>query len=181
MVNDRMWQGYHRNEVTKEQLRNERFKHTFSELGIDPLLLPDYLDQHFIKLCPTKPNLHPYTKDILEYLTQKKYALYIVTNGFPETQHIKLEASQIDHYFKDIIHPEKAGAKKPIKTIFDFACNTAQVEHKNCLMIGDDLEADVLGAIDAGLQAIYYNPSASKNVPNSIIDIQSLKEIELYL
>jgi putative hydrolase of the HAD superfamily len=180
-VNDRMWEGYHRNEVTKEQLRNERFKHTFTELGIDPLLLPEYLDQHFIKLCPTKPNLHPHTKDILEYLTGKKYQLFIVTNGFPETQHIKLSSAKIDHYFKDIIHPERAGAKKPLKTIFDYSCAIAQTNPNNCIMIGDDLEADVLGALDAGLHAIYYNPSSKKNVPTTIQEIQSLKELQLYL
>ena len=49
----------------------------------------------FLEILPTKRNLFPHTIEILNYLTEKKYALHLITNGFEKTFH--MANRQINH------------------------------------------------------------------------------------
>jgi putative hydrolase of the HAD superfamily len=118
--------------------------------------------------------------EILEYLNPK-YQLHMITNGFEEVQHVKLRECGLTPFFGEVITSEMAGVKKPDKKIFDMALEYTGAKASSSVYIGDDLLVDVLGAIDAGWQAIYFNPHKVTHNHSFLADIQSLDQIENFL
>jgi putative hydrolase of the HAD superfamily len=177
-INDSMWEGFHRNEVSKEELRTERFPRTFKLLGIESDKVPSQLDTHFIELCPTKPHVHPNSFEILEYLKNKGYSLHIITNGFSETQHIKMKYSGLEKYFDSLIHADHTGYKKPEPQIFEYALSTTNSTCETSIMIGDDLYADVLGAKKMGLGHVFYNHENKTHSEDIQFEIKNLIELK---
>ncbi len=107
--------------------------------------------------------------------------MHIITNGFEEVQHVKMKQSLLTEHFNEIITSEKAGAKKPHAQIFEYAADKVGVSAQDCVMIGDDLLCDIEGAIDFGMQAIYFNPHKVKHNLNVLGDVQSLIDIKSFL
>ncbi len=156
-INNNYWNQYQRDEITKEKLRCGRLEDAFCALKfkISQEKIEELADDYITHL-PYSNHLFPGVLTSLEYL-HKKYELHIITNGFREIQHQKLATAKIDHYFKTITTSEEAGVKKPNPKIFAYALEKANVSKKNSLMIGDNLEADIRGALDFGMQALHFS------------------------
>nr|WP_299000076.1 YjjG family noncanonical pyrimidine nucleotidase [uncultured Allomuricauda sp.] len=156
-INLAYWKVYRENRISKEDLRYKRLKETFDAIGYkasDKLI--HILSERYIEDLSTFGNLIPYAMQTLNYLAPK-YNLHIITNGFKETQRSKMKNSNIDHFFDKIIDSETAGVKKPHPQIFETALEHAKTSAKQSLMIGDNLEADILGAQALGMQALHFN------------------------
>lgn len=178
-VNARLWNQHHLGLESKETIRKHRFTHTFQELGVDVIHIPETLNQEFMDLCPTKGQLIEGTMELLDYLSQK-YTLHILTNGFKESQYIKMKCAGIDGYFQHVIIGEECGMAKPQKEIFDFIISKASTHKEACIMIGDDLMVDVHGAKDAGLDHVYFNRYSephNTDIMYEINDLLALKNI----
>ena len=156
-INFSYWKLYRDEKITKEFLRYNRLKSSFEKLNIS--LSDDVInkiaDDYVISL-PVNNFLIKDTILVLDYL-RNKYRLHIITNGFTEVQNKKIVNSQIKKYFHSIIDSETVGVKKPNIKIFDYALKVSGAKSKNSLMIGDNLEADILGALNAGFHAIHFN------------------------
>ncbi|HET8837616.1 MAG TPA: YjjG family noncanonical pyrimidine nucleotidase [Flavobacteriaceae bacterium] len=156
-INNNYWELYQRDEITQEKLRCGRLNDTFCSLqfAISPEkieeLATDYIDH-----LPHSSHLFPGVLTSLEYL-HKKYRLHIITNGFQEVQRRKMASAKIDHYFKTVTTSDEVGVKKPNPKIFAHALEKARVAKANCLMIGDNLEADIRGARDFGIQTLHFS------------------------
>ena len=98
----------------------------------------------------------PRTKQILSGIS--KQTISVITNGFDDTQNIKLKFSEIDHYFNWVVTSESSGYRKPAKGIFDFTLDCAGGSLEDMVIIGDNLHTDVLGAYNAGWKSVWYNP-----------------------
>ncbi|MDF2454646.1 MAG: yjjG [Cytophagaceae bacterium] len=179
-INDSMWDDLHRGKVTIEEIRNLRFVQTFKLFGIDAIHVPAGLDEQFISLCPTKCNVFPHTHTVLDYL-RKKYVLHILTNGFRETQRTKLKSAGLDHYFEHVIHADESGYMKPDKRMFDYALKTTGTEIHQCIMIGDDLYADVLGAKNIGMDHVFVNRLDKKHEETLTYEIDCLSKLKTFL
>ena len=155
--NHNLWQQYHLGNITKEKLRAERFRSTFLELGIKPEDVPNQFEDDYVKISPTKTNLFEGAEKVLGYL-QKKYQLHIISNGFKETTLTKMDLSGLNPYFKNVIISEDVGANKPDRMIFEHALSKAKAHVDHSIMIGDSLEADIRGAQNFGMKAIFFNP-----------------------
>ncbi|MCW1953281.1 MAG: YjjG family noncanonical pyrimidine nucleotidase [Flavobacteriia bacterium] len=179
-INLKYWRMYRNGEVPKETLRYERLKYTFDQLSYHATdrLIQDMADQ-YMEVLTTYNHLFPGTHDLLNYL-QPKYRLHIITNGFTEVQGKKMENSQIDQYFEVLVDSELAGVKKPHPKIFKTALDMAGVSAAKSLMIGDSLEADILGAKAAGLQVLHFNAHGEATHAHAPI-VHSLEEIKQYL
>ena len=103
--------------------------------------------------------------------------MHIITNGFEEVQFIKLEKSNLAQYFEEVITSENAGQKKPHPTIFDFALNLTGAKKEESLMIGDNLEADILGAQQFGIDQVYFNPEKASHQVSVTHEISDLKQL----
>ena len=174
--NHSLWAEYHIGNISKEYLRANRFKRTFIELGLEHESIPRCFEDDYVRICPTKTNLFPHAHETLTYL-HNKYDLHLVSNGFKESTELKITVTGLARYFKNIIISEKVGVNKPDKAIFEFALNSALAQKAESLMIGDSLEADIKGAINFGIEAIYFNP-LNKEKPD-FVDRQISKLEEL--
>ena len=179
-INREYWERYRKDEITQKQLRFGRLKDTFDllEFTIDDASVV-FLSEQYIYYLPKYNHLFEGTIEILEYL-KAKYNLHIITNGFAEIQENKLNNSYITHYFKSITNSEMAGVKKPNPLIFEYALDLAKTKKENSIMIGDCIEADVQGALDAGLDAIFFNEN-NTNVTKKIKQVNHLLELKKYL
>jgi len=179
-LNLEFWKLYRDGKIIKEDLRYQRLKQTFDSLGftISDETIHVLSEQYIEHLC-SFTHLFPNTVDILDYL-KPKYKLHIITNGFQEIQEKKLRNANIHSYFDQIIDSEMAGVKKPNPIIYQLALQKANVTPEKSIMIGDSLEADILGARAMGLHALHFNVHNDKK--HEYCDmINDLNEIKSYL
>lgn len=151
------WKLYREEKITKKELRYQRLKSVFDKLGLsvkDDMI--HKLSEEYILYLSSHSHLFPNAVEILDYL-KPKYNLHIITNGFEEIQDKKLRNSNIENYFEYVINSEMAGVKKPNPIIFELALQKAGVSSRKSLMIGDSLEADILGAQKSGLHTLHFN------------------------
>ncbi len=178
--NHMLWADYHTGKITKAELRETRFKKTFLDMGVHPGIIPESFEENYVQLCPTKTNLFPYAHETLRYL-QNKYTLHLISNGFKESSELKIGNTNIGGYFRHIIISENVGVNKPDKAIFAHALNLAGAVKTESLMIGDSLEADVYGALNFGMDAIYFNPFNAPKPDDVPLQVTHLKELILLL
>lgn len=153
--NDAVWALYRQNKIEKSLLRTIRFERAFADCGAD--VDSEFIEKFatdFINTCPNGPNTIAGTHELLDYC-KERYDLHIITNGFPEVQGNKMTAGRLDGYFKEIINSESAGARKPDPAIFEYALNKTSAKKEESLMIGDDWDADILGARDFGMDQVF--------------------------
>jgi len=178
-INEAYWKRYSVNEISKEQLKYGRFKETFDLLNyeIDDNSIEN-LSNKYLEILPEFKLLHHGTLEILDYLFPK-FKLHIITNGFNEVSFRKIENSGIGKYFDQIITSENAGAKKPDAQVFQYALNLANAAPHDSIMIGDNIDADVKGALAVGMAAIYYN-YLDKPIEENVVTIKHLLELKSF-
>ncbi len=180
VINLKYWKLYREDKINKDDLRFNRLKEALDLINFyasDDLIR--ILSEDYITYLTQYNFLFDGTLEILEYL-HPKYHLHILTNGFTEVQSLKMNKSGITKYFKTITDAEMVGVKKPNPKIFNFALHKAEALKTNSIMIGDSFEADILGAIDIGLDAIFFNPK-NKESQNGIKTVNHLSLIKTYL
>jgi len=175
-INQRMWRLFHEGKITQQELRVGRFEITLTKLGLQPEQVPTGLHEAFTTICPTKTAVFPYTHETLSYL-KSKYVLHIITNGFKDVQAIKMSSSNLGQYFSEVITSECANCTKPDKKIFQHAMERAGVKPENCLMVGDSLEADILGAKNAGIDQVFFNPDKKRHAQKVTYEISCLSQL----
>jgi putative hydrolase of the HAD superfamily len=180
-INFDYWKKYREERVSKEELRYGRLKDTFDALSFnvsDELI--HQLSFDYIDVLPNNNYLFDGVFELLEYLAPK-YKLHIITNGFEEVQHLKLEKSGIMKYFDEIITSETVGVKKPNPRVFKYALEKVGATPENSVMIGDNLEADIIGALNCGITSIHFNLHNEKFKQKNYRSVSSLLEIKQYL
>ena len=178
--NQYYWSLYQVNKISQEELRFKRLNDVFEILNCSiSKELVHQISEDYIEHLPNSSHLFEGTIEILEYL-QPKYNLHIVTNGFHQVQDKKMKNSNIFHYFSTITNSELAGVKKPHPDIFEFALSLAKANKEDSLMIGDSLEADIEGALEFGIDAIYFNEKNIK-IEKKITQINQLIELKNFL
>ena len=180
-INAKYWKLYREEKVSKAALRYARLKETFHALKYE---ISDEkinsLAKEYILQLPNFNHLFDGTLELLDYL-KEKYTLHIITNGFEEVQTLKMKKSKIFHYFTEGITSESVGVKKPNPKVFLHAMKKAGSSPKESLMIGDNIEADIQGALATGMKAIHCNFENTGIIPNNITSIRHLLEIKQYI
>ncbi|WP_417885995.1 YjjG family noncanonical pyrimidine nucleotidase [Zunongwangia sp.] len=179
-INMKYWENYRKNLIEKEDLRHGRLKDTFNAMSVsvsDEII--DTLSTDYITHLSSFNYLLDGGFEALDYL-KSKYKLHIITNGFSEVQHRKMSNANIIEYFDTITSSEEAGVKKPHPAIFELSLKKAGAKPENSVMIGDNYEADILGAEDSGLQTIYFD-YYKKYAVNHKRHIDSLSNLSKFL
>jgi len=174
--NHDLWESYRRNEVTKKDLTRLRFQNTFTELGITGVDA-DEMNEHYLNEMPKQKKLNDGVIDILNYLKTKRYHLNIITNGFEEVQHNKIESSGLKSFFDKIFISEVIKSPKPANAIFEYAIKSSNARKNKSIMIGDDWDVDVIGAVNFGIDAIYFNKTFQNPVK---FNLNLKKTCEIY-
>ncbi|ELR69141.1 2-haloalkanoic acid dehalogenase [Fulvivirga imtechensis AK7] len=175
-VNSGLWSQYHQGAIDRSVIRNERFGRVLNHFKVSDPELALRISDDYILQCPAKTNLFPYTHDVLRYLSSK-YKLYILTNGFDDVQEIKISHSNLKGYFNGMITSETIGYRKPSREIFHHAVKTAGATTAESLMVGDNLKADILGAKNASIDSIYFNPYKRIHKEDIHLEINCLSQL----
>lgn len=163
--NDALWESYRNKEVVKKELIRLRFQNTFTELrmnGVDA----NEMNNRYLAEMPNKKLLNEGVTEILSYLKKKRYHLNIITNGFKEVQQKKIETSGLKPFFDKIFISEEIKSPKPEHDIFEYSIKSSNAKKNNSIMIGDDWDVDVLGAVNYGIDAVHYQRSHQENLTN---------------
>lgn len=176
--NKEQWVLYEQKSIDKRTLREQRFQLAMNDMGIAEKNRPATMWNLFLERCPARTNLMPNAREVLEFLCEK-YPVYILTNGFAETQRKKLKNAGLSSFVKGIVISEETGYRKPQKEIFDHALETARAKPFETVLIGDSLEADVMGAVQAGWEAVFFNPEKkTTELPLQVAQIHNLLELK---
>jgi YjjG family noncanonical pyrimidine nucleotidase len=179
-INQACWKLFQHDRISHQQLRYDRLRLSFEAMGYS---ISDreinQISEEYIELLTENNHLFEGTFEILDYLAGK-YKLHVITNGFAQVQQKKMNNAKLSTYFSTITNSEMAGVKKPNPVIFKYALDLAKAQKETSVMIGDSLEADVLGAIQFGIDAIYFNEH-KEAVDSNIKQINHLLELKNYL
>jgi putative hydrolase of the HAD superfamily len=179
-INQECWKLYQNDKITHVELRYNRLRFSFDALNV--VISDENINEianDYIEFLTDNNHLFDGAIEVLEYL-KPKYKLHIITNGFANVQDKKIYNASLSGYFNTITNSELAGVKKPNSIIFDYALNAAKASKINSVMIGDCLDADVNGALNAGLDAIFFNEKKIE-APENIKQINNLLELKKYL
>jgi putative hydrolase of the HAD superfamily len=180
LINEQLWDDYRKGLIDKNTLRYDRFYRTLLKFKINDKALSQAIGNDYVDISPLKIGLFPHTKEVLNYLNNK-YKLHIITNGFEEVQHVKIKNCGIEKYFDQVITSERAGFKKPDVRIFEYSLETTNANAESSLMIGDSLEADIIGARNAGMHQVFFNPQKETHSEKITYEINSLNELLNFL
>lgn len=176
--NHLLWERYAKGQIKQDELRWKRMYLAMLDFKFADEKLARLMGIEFLDILPNKNKLFPYTHEILGYLQEKGYRLHLITNGFEKVQQHKLLKSNIDAYFTEMITSEVSNSLKPNKEIFEYALHKTGANAKNSIMIGDNLDADIQGGINAGLDTIFVNHINAATHIQPTYTIFHLKELE---
>ncbi len=177
-INAVLWDMYRQGTLLKEVLYVKRFSLTLEHFGVGKCTdLSRQLGDFYVLEGPKKTALVDGARRLLDYLQAKHYSMYIVSNGFKEVQNEKIKTSNIAQYFKKVYLSEDIGYQKPNRKIFDTVIRDLGADTAECLMIGDDFAVDIVGAMNAGIDQIYYNPDSVAQAMKPTYEVNHLVEI----
>jgi putative hydrolase of the HAD superfamily/5'-nucleotidase len=152
-LNKALWVEYQKGQVTAQEIQRRRFHIWATKLEVSPYELNSAF---MIAMAEISTPLAGAT-NLLDEL-QGKAKLGIITNGFVEIQQMRLDRTGFTQYFELVVISEEVGIAKPHPGIFEHAISRMNNPHREkILMVGDNLNSDILGGINAGLDTCWLN------------------------
>ena len=176
--NDIHWKMLERGEITRDQVLVGRFQMLFDEMGIAADAAE--VSRAYTENLSRSHDLLSGAEDALKAL-QKKYRLFLASNGTDWVQHRRIDDSGIAKYFENIFISHEIGVNKPATAYFDrcFALIPGFAPEK-ALMVGDSLSSDILGGQNAGIATCWVNHKGKvcslEKAPDHVIG--SISELE---
>lgn len=177
-INEKLWLRYRQGFMRQDELRWKRFWRTLLEYKIADEQLARDLSATYLQLLPIQTALMPDAIEVLDYCKTRGYTMHIITNGFEETQIKKMTHSGISPYFQEIITSEKSMSLKPHKEIFEYTLNAISGTAKECLMIGDSYDADIVGAKNMSIDQVLYDPFQNGLTHDATYTIHGLMDLK---
>ncbi len=178
MHNHRLWDRYTKGFIKQEELRWKRIYLSLLDFKVADEKLAKQMSIDYLDILPNKTNLFPYTIEILDYLKNKGYKMHLITNGFESVQFKKIQNSNLESYFIEVITSEASNSLKPHKAIFEYALGKTNATVESSIMIGDNESADIQGGINIGMDTIFVNHiNAVPTIP-ATYTITHLKQLE---
>ena len=180
LINEQLWSLYHHGKIEKDFLKRERFRASFERCGII-CESPERFDYDYLETIVTLKKVVAGAPKLLQHL-KKRGSVNVLSNGFANLQFRKLQSAGLDRYIDLMVLSDNIGVTKPDKRLFDYALEKAKANAETTLMIGDNYDADILGAYNAGWKTIFFN-RRGESIENNVADlvVQSLEEIIPYL
>ncbi len=165
--NEACWEALRKGELDKKNTRELRFKRTLERFDNKDDELAGRLADAYLRRTPFKKGLIPNTMELLEGIRDHFY-LHIGTNGFTDTQAIKMDRSGLTPYFQEVVTSDGAGFQKPDPRFFDAFLKRIDGARGDCLMVGDDVDVDMEGARRSGIDRVLFDPAKRFNGEASV-------------
>lgn len=178
--NDNLWELYRQGKIEKDFLKYERFRLPLEHFGIIDDKLAHSMGNDYTFYSPRCVALVPHASEVLEYL-KPNYHIHLITNGFVEVQNSKIQSSGLDKFIETMTVSEDIGIKKPDTRIFDYALSKAQASADESLMVGDDLNVDILPAKKINMDQIFFNRNKIQHKETITKEINDLTELYYFL
>jgi|TARA_R100000963_G_C4631475_1_gene96476 putative hydrolase of the HAD superfamily len=156
-INKGLWEEYGRGEIDRHELHRRRFSETLVELGLDKSMHEE-AGKVYMNYYRNHWEWIDGAKDAYDKIA-KKYKVGIITNGFAETQRLKIDQFQLRETARQIVISEDVGVMKPDPKIFDHSTELAGVNRGEILYVGDSFTSDVTGGAKAGWKVAWYTRS----------------------
>lgn len=156
--NKRMWDLHESGQITADFLKPERFRLTVfpDRHDDDSINRSRRLNDRYLWLLGECDAPLQGARELLSGLS-KKFLIGVLTNGFTEVQYRKLRSTGLDRYIQRMVISDEIGIQKPDPRLFRYAEQETGAEPETSLMIGDNPDNDIRGAINAGWHAIYLD------------------------
>lgn len=164
-----------------EWIRTQRFLKYFKNISFQE---GTKINEKYIKYL--SENIVPIenSQNIIKYLNEKKYEIYIITNGPTNAVRSKLEKIDVLEYITNIFTAEEAGSMKPHDEFFEkFFKKFGAYKRDDMIIVGDELEKDIAGGNRNGIDSCWLN---TKKVQNNTVfkptyEIKELIELKKIL
>ena len=176
-INAELWKQYGKGKISKEELRDSRFKKALEKFDLHDDVLAQKMSEGYLEISPDQTAVFPGAKEVLKQLKKEGYRLHIITNGFREVQERKLRNCELTGFFDMILCSEDIGFTKPNREIFMEAQRLTGCNPEHAIMMGDDFRADVIGSLNAGWTPIHFDPESKYKKERSVSRIRTLGEI----
>ncbi len=177
ILNKQLWEDFEKGLITKEDITQTRFRRIFKKFGVDADgVETEARYRQCLNRCAI---LIDGALEVLDYL-RPKYNLYVVTNGFVQTQKMRMKDSGLEPYFIRSFISEEIGCQKPGKEFFDYCMNhIEEADRRKMLIIGDSLTSDMKGGEMAGIDTCWYNPQRKENLDQVklTMEIEDLRQL----
>lgn len=180
-INKECWTAFEEGRLPKSRLRTERFERFFAAQG---RRVPAHeFGAAYLAYLGQAGHLLEYAQELLVELGGH-YQLGLITNGLKEVQRPRLSRTTIKDAFQVIVVSDEIGVAKPDPGFFDYAFKEmGQPETREVLIVGDNLNADIRGALEYGVDACWFNPEGkARFLPvEPTYEIKHLKELSVLL
>ncbi|MBO7259708.1 MAG: YjjG family noncanonical pyrimidine nucleotidase [Paludibacteraceae bacterium] len=175
--NRELWAEYAQGNITKDNLQRERFQYPFRMVNQEDDDLAGQVGNDFLELTIQQNKLITGAKELMAYLAQK-YPIIVLSNGFKEVQYRKIATSGLQEYITHVVLSEEVGVQKPNKLIFEYALKLINKKASEVMMIGDNMETDIMGAAEIGMDTIYLSKNMTSTTDYPTYTVQTLREIQ---
>lgn len=159
-INRPLWAAFHRGEVTQEALMVQRFERFARELGLDADA--EEWNREYLDYLGDCGDVLPGAVEMLAAL-KPHCTLVLATNGQQDAQRRRLEGNPITPYLDGVFVSQEMGLAKPDRRYFDHILQALHADPATTVMVGDDLSSDIQGAINAGIDSIWYSQEKERN------------------
>lgn len=182
--NSLLWKDYAAGNVSRDYLKMERFRLPLTEAGVSfaqATELSHRLDPVYLTLLAQEKQLVPGALELLERIRRHGLPVGILSNGFVEVQHRKIASAGLTDMIDMVVLSDDIGVNKPDKRLYEHAMRVSGFSTpERHIMIGDNPDTDISGAINAGWQAIHFiaDPHISPSEHCPAVNNLSLIEIK---
>jgi len=178
-INADLWPRYARGEITQEFLRVERFRRLLDGTGEDP----ERFSEHYLIQLGENAQLLAGAAELLQTL-HGEVGMALVTNGVADVQNRRLDKSGLRPLFDAVVISSEIGHAKPHAGFFDAVfARIGNQRREEVLMVGDNLDVDIKGGADYGLDTCWINPDGRPRPDEMRIDheVRAVSELAALL
>ncbi|WP_338758841.1 YjjG family noncanonical pyrimidine nucleotidase [Massilia sp. METH4] len=177
VFNTALWRQFEAGTVSKEFLKVERFRQSFQASGLD--LDPEAASRLFVESLSDTVVLIDGAAALCEELAATG-ELGIVTNGAEQIQQLRIASSGLGKHISFVCTSEACGFAKPDVRFFEHAGKLARAFARHeAIIVGDRLDADILGANRYGIESCWFNPGKLANDSQAVptFEVAALHEV----
>lgn len=159
-VNHSLWARYNVGTISKDYLQHERFARPLIDCGMDEKEAYDYsevLHTDYLRFLGQCSTLVPGARNLLENIKAKGLKIGVLSNGFKEVQYDKLRSGGVLDMIDCIVLSDEIDINKPDRRLFDYALLKAGTTAEQSILIGDNPDTDIKGALNAGWRTVFFN------------------------